>query len=98
MSTAEPQNRKPVIRVSHLREFVYCPRAWAYSSRNIPCKLSQEEIAAVERRLEAGREHHRRHGEAVILASRKRRHAANWQYIGFAAAGLAVALLLAWGR
>lgn len=98
MSISNQQNRRPVIRVAQLREYVFCPRAWAYSSRKFPCKLTQEELSVVEQRLEAGREGHRRHGEAVILASRQRRYAANWRFVGFAAVGLAVVLLLVWGR
>ncbi len=98
MGLPSRRNNKPMLRVSDLREFVYCPRSWAYTAHKVQCKLPPEEIAEVEQRLQEGLEHHREHGEAVCLASRQRRWAASWRYIAIAAAGLAVAVLLVWGR
>lgn len=97
MSLPGRKPNKSTIRVAELREFVYCPRSWIYNARKVQCKLPPEEIAVVEQRLEDGLQHHREHGEAVCLASRQRRWAANWWYIGLAAAGLALAMLV-WGR
>jgi len=91
------QNKKSKINVSDLRECVYCPRAWAYSSRKVSPQLPPEKIAVVEQRQAAGWQYHRENGEAVCLASRQRRWAVNWWYLGLAAAALAVAVLV-WGR
>ena len=97
MSLRGRKNHTGNITVAELRECVYCPRAWAYSSRNVRPHLPPEQVAVVEQRQEAGWQYHRQHGEAVCLASLQRRRAVSWWYIGLAAAVLAGAVLV-WGR
>lgn len=58
-----------VIKASEVREYVFCPRSWAYRQRKIT--LSPEALAQREGQFEQGNGSHRKHGEAVRRASRQ---------------------------
>lgn len=69
------------IKVSDVRVFVYCPRAWIYRQRGVRPLLHAEERLVVEKRLEDGWQYHQDYGEAVFQAVRERRRAQNyWQF------------------
>jgi CRISPR/Cas system-associated exonuclease Cas4 (RecB family) len=58
-----------VIKASEVREYVFCPRSWAYRQRKIAS--TPEAAAEREERLDQGNRSHREHGEAVCRVSRQ---------------------------
>jgi len=75
-----------VITASEVREYVFCPRSWAYWHRGVPAP--PEALEQREDRLEYGNRSHRKHGEAVCRASRQLGYGT-----GLAGLGLAVVIL-----
>lgn len=84
------------IKVSDVREFVFCPRAWIYRQRGVRPLLHAEERLVVEQRLEDGRQFHQDHGEAVFQAVRERRRARDYWQFAIVAIVIAFALFV-WG-
>lgn len=57
------------IKANDVREYVFCPRSWAYRQRGI--KAPPEALAQRKVRFEQGNQFHRAHGEAVCQAERQ---------------------------
>jgi len=57
------------IIASEVREYVFCPRSWAYRRRRI--KPPPEALVQRKARLEQGNRYHREHGEAVCRVERQ---------------------------
>jgi CRISPR/Cas system-associated exonuclease Cas4 (RecB family) len=77
-----------VIKASEVREYVFCPRSWAYRQRKIAS--TPEAAAEREERLDQGNRSHREHGEAVCRVSRQLGYGTRLAWIGLAVVILGV--------
>jgi hypothetical protein len=68
------------IKASEVREYVFCPRSWAFRRREI--KPPPEALAERETRIDYGNRFHREHGEAVCQAGRQLRRGASFVRVG----------------
>ena len=57
------------IVASDVREYVFCPRSWAYRRRGI--KPPPEALVQRKARFDRGNQFHRGHGEAVCRAGQQ---------------------------
>jgi len=71
-----------VIQASEIREYIFCPRSWAFRQRGIG--PPPEAVKHQEARFTQGDRFHREHGEAVCRAGQQLRTGAFLIKVGLA--------------
>ena len=77
-----------VIEASEVREYVFCPRSWAYRQRGITA--TPKALAQRAEQFEQGNRSHREHGEAVCRVSRQLGYGTRLAWISLAVVILGV--------
>lgn len=78
-----------VIKASEVREYVFCPRSWAYKQQGV--QPPSEALAERAERFEQGNQSHIEHGKAVCRVSRQLGYGARLIWIGLVVMILGVA-------